>query len=66
MEQPSTNLEQDSNMPGVKTIVWNDVNDAKMLKALLHYGNIVLPPKVADQIAAYMGMLHKPQPQHIH
>jgi len=46
-------------MPGVKSISWNDANDAKMLKALLHFGNIVLPANVADQIAAYMGMLHR-------
>lgn len=53
-------------MPGVKTISWNDANDAKMLKALLHFGNIVLPTKIADQIAAYMGTLHRALPQHSH
>ncbi|MCJ1244222.1 hypothetical protein MMC30_001420 [Trapelia coarctata] len=42
-------------MPGAKSITWNEANDAKMLHALLHYSNIVLPAKLADQIAAYMG-----------
>lgn len=46
-------------MPGVKTISWNDANDAKMLRALVHFGNIVLSTKIADQIAAYMGTLHR-------
>jgi len=51
-------------MPGQKTITWNEANDAKMLHALLHFGNIVLPTKVADQIAAYMGMSHTSLPLH--
>ncbi|MCJ1432100.1 hypothetical protein MMC27_001456 [Xylographa pallens] len=42
-------------MPGIKSIVWSDANDSKMLRALLVCGNIQISPQVAEQIAAYMG-----------
>ncbi|MCJ1382717.1 hypothetical protein MMC17_005830 [Xylographa soralifera] len=42
-------------MPGIKSIVWSDANDSKMLRALLVCANVQLSPQVAEQIAAYMG-----------
>ncbi|MCJ1407715.1 hypothetical protein MMC19_001786 [Ptychographa xylographoides] len=42
-------------MPGIRSIVWNDANDAKMLKALLYYGKVELTHEAASQIAAHMG-----------
>ncbi|MCJ1387214.1 hypothetical protein MMC18_000054 [Xylographa bjoerkii] len=42
-------------MPGVKSIVWSDANDSKMLRALLVCGNIQISPQIAEQVAAYMG-----------
>ncbi|MCJ1478295.1 hypothetical protein MMC13_006972 [Lambiella insularis] len=42
-------------MPGTKSIMWNDSNDSKMLRALLTYGDIQVNHAVAKQIAAYMG-----------
>ena len=47
-------------MPGVKSIVWNEANDVKMLHALLYYGNISVDRKVADQIAEAMGKSETP------
>ncbi|MCJ1284265.1 hypothetical protein MMC26_003596 [Xylographa opegraphella] len=41
-------------MPGVKSIVWSDANDSKLLRALLVCGNVQITPQVAEQIAAYM------------
>lgn len=54
-------------MPGTKSIVWNDANEAKMLRALIHFGNLTIPANVANQIAAYMGKIREfPFPQHSH
>ena len=47
-------------MPGVKSIVWTETNDVKMLHALLYYGNISIDGTVADQIAKAMGETKHP------
>ena len=44
-------------MPGIKSIVWSDANDSRMLRALLVVANVQITSQAAELIAAYMGML---------